>query len=175
MDLKVKLFFDDIKIEDFENERFNVRVLMLKGEKGDPGVPTDEQVHEAVDDWLTDHPEATTTVQDDSLTTAKYKDSSVTTPKLADNSVTDAKLSSSGILLSFSKLIQSIADEFEDDVQYQKGKFIVYNGMLYKFTANHYGAWTGEDAALVVLSDEVAGGYVFVDDGNGNITIAEED
>ena len=39
-----------------------------KGEKGDDGSPaTDEQVAEAVDEWLTDHPEATTTVQDGSV------------------------------------------------------------------------------------------------------------
>lgn len=36
------------------------------------GLPTDEQVGEAVSDWLADHPEATTTVQDNSLTTAKF-------------------------------------------------------------------------------------------------------
>lgn len=39
---------------------------------------------EHVDNWLDEHPEATTTVQDDSLTTAKYKDKSVTEAKLAD-------------------------------------------------------------------------------------------
>ena len=33
--------------------------------------PTDEQVAEAVDAWLTDHPEATTTVEDGSITEAK--------------------------------------------------------------------------------------------------------
>ena len=54
--------------------------------------PTDAQVGEAVEDWLDDHPEATTTVQDDSLTTAKYKDGSVTTAKIADANVTADKL-----------------------------------------------------------------------------------
>jgi len=33
--------------------------------------PTDTQVQNAVDNWLVDHPEATTTVQDDSITDAK--------------------------------------------------------------------------------------------------------
>ena len=42
-----------------------------KGDKGDPGYPTDTQVAEAVDAWLDDHPEATTTVEDNSLTEAK--------------------------------------------------------------------------------------------------------
>ena len=71
----------------------DVKVMMLKGEKGDPTPPTDEQVAEALEtmgepwvdawlnddnganaiaDWLTNHPEATTTVQDGSLTEAKF-------------------------------------------------------------------------------------------------------
>lgn len=37
----------------------------------DEGTPTDEQVGEAVSDWLTDHPEATTTVQNGSITKQK--------------------------------------------------------------------------------------------------------
>lgn len=47
------------------------------------GLPTDEQTADAVDDWLDEHPEATTTVQDDSLTTAKYQDGSVTENKMS--------------------------------------------------------------------------------------------
>ena len=35
------------------------------------GTPTDEQTAEAVSDWLDEHPEATTTVQDGSITVAK--------------------------------------------------------------------------------------------------------
>ena len=35
------------------------------------GLPTDEQTAEAVSDWLDEHPEATTTVQDGSITEAK--------------------------------------------------------------------------------------------------------
>lgn len=49
----------------------------------DVGLPTDEQTEEAVTNWLNDHPEATTTVQDNSLTTAKYRDDSVTEGKLS--------------------------------------------------------------------------------------------
>ena len=87
------------------------KVLMLKG---DAGNPTDEQtlagvteymqthpeaaidetiINSAVGDWLDEHPEATTTVQDDSLTTSKYQDGSITTNKIGDNQVTEPKLS----------------------------------------------------------------------------------
>lgn len=38
-----------------------------------------------VDQWLDDHPEATTTVMDGAVTTAKLADASVTVPKLADD------------------------------------------------------------------------------------------
>ena len=37
----------------------------------DPTVPTDEQIGTAVSNWLTDHPEATTTVEDGSITEEK--------------------------------------------------------------------------------------------------------
>ena len=46
------------------------------------GTPTDAQVGTAVNEWLDEHPEATTTVQDNSLTTAKYKNNSITYAKL---------------------------------------------------------------------------------------------
>ena len=38
----------------------------------DPVVPSDEQAEEVITQWLADHPEATTTVQDGSLTWAKF-------------------------------------------------------------------------------------------------------
>ena len=38
----------------------------------DVGQPTDEQTNSAVSDWLNEHPEATTTVQDNSLTVNKF-------------------------------------------------------------------------------------------------------
>ena len=53
------------------------------------GQPTDTQVASAVDTWLDEHPEATTTVQDGAVTTAK----------LADGAVTDAKLVQTGGVL----------------------------------------------------------------------------
>lgn len=43
-------------------------------EWADVGLPTDAQTSQAVSDWLDDHPEATTTVQDGSLTEGKFSD-----------------------------------------------------------------------------------------------------
>lgn len=55
------------------------------------GQPTDAQTAEAVTDWLNEHPEATTSVQDDSITESKLHLNSVTTPKIQDGAVTDNK------------------------------------------------------------------------------------
>lgn len=38
------------------------------------GTPTEEQINDAVADWLDDHPEATTTVQDGAITKQKFAD-----------------------------------------------------------------------------------------------------
>lgn len=48
------------------------------------GSVTDEQVNTAVSAWLTEHPEATTTVADGSITTAKLVDGAVDAYKMAD-------------------------------------------------------------------------------------------
>lgn len=53
---------------------------------------TDEKIIAEVNTWLEEHPEATTTVLDNSLTTAKYKDGSVTVPKLETNLQINAEM-----------------------------------------------------------------------------------
>ena len=54
-------------------------------------------ITDAVNDWLDEHPEATTTVQDDSLTTAKYQDGSVTGSKIATNAITAEKIATGAV------------------------------------------------------------------------------
>ena len=79
-------------------ESFRVTILRSAEDEGDdPAISYDDAVPAAVDAWLEDHPEATTTVQDNSLTTAKYQDGSVTTPKLAANAVTTPKLADNAV------------------------------------------------------------------------------
>lgn len=57
----------------------NGQLLRTKGngetEWVDQGLPTDEQTTSAINSWLEAHPEATTTVQDGSLTESKFSDS----------------------------------------------------------------------------------------------------
>ena len=69
-------------------ENFRISVLRSATDEGEtPAESYDDIIPAAVYAWLEDHPEATTTVQDDSLTTAKYKDHSVTRAKLAADAI----------------------------------------------------------------------------------------
>lgn len=65
---------------------------VINGAKGDPGYPTDAQVQDAVRAWLTAHPEATTTVEDGSITEKKLADNSVTSSKIKSGSINASKL-----------------------------------------------------------------------------------
>lgn len=56
----------------------------------DQGTPTDEQVEEKVTEWLEDHPEATTTVQDNSVTDAKLVQTGGVLQKVSNIYATDA-------------------------------------------------------------------------------------
>ena len=86
----------------------------------DPVVPSDEQAEEVITQWLDDHPEATTTVQDGaittpklanaSVTTAKIVDSAITTAKINDGAVTDDKLSTSGIKSRVPRLFAPVGE-----------------------------------------------------------------
>lgn len=87
--------------------RFLVIVLPSATHGMTEGYRYDDEVVAVVRQWLDEHPEATTTVTDDSLTTAKLKDKQITEPKMADNaistrtiidaSVTTAKLADASV------------------------------------------------------------------------------
>lgn len=78
-----KAVFDNLP--EFIAGKFNDLIDEIAGQHGD-------EIKVAVDEWLAEHPEVTTTVQDNSLTTAKYVDGSVTEPKIAEGAVTPSKL-----------------------------------------------------------------------------------
>lgn len=76
---------------------FTVIVLPSATAGMSEGQRYDDEIAATVRAWLDEHPEATTTVQDDSLTTAKLKDGAVTTPKLADGAVTSGKIADGAV------------------------------------------------------------------------------
>lgn len=70
-----------------------VQILMLKGEQGEPGKPTDEQVTSAVNAWLDEHPEATTTVQDGSIAAEKFTEDLYNDLFIGKNEIAEAAYS----------------------------------------------------------------------------------
>ena len=58
----------------------------------------DDEIAATVRQWLDDHPEATTTVQDGAITTAKLADGAVTTQKVANGAVITEKIADSSIV-----------------------------------------------------------------------------
>lgn len=97
--------------------------------------PTNAQVASAVDDWLTDHPEATTTVQDGAVTEAKLA------------SVLSNKLAKSGV----------IAADYSSSNTYKVGDYVWYNGALYCCTTaiTTAEAWTAGHWSAAVIGNDV--------------------
>ena len=53
----------------------------------------------------------------------------------------------------YTDLMAAVAPTFSTDTAYPAGRYVWYDGKLYRFTAAHAaGAWTGTDAALAVLA-----------------------
>lgn len=106
-------FSDDQKVFVAVDEDDDVKKAVLIDREGNEtalgALPTDEQVQEAVDAWLDDHPEATTTVQDGAITTAK----------LADGSVTDDKLAADGIKAEVTDLKSDLKVEQDDGLYHR--------------------------------------------------------
>ena len=92
--------------------------------------PSDEQVAEAIDAWLDDHPEATTTVEDGSITNAKLASSFVT---------------------------PGTASAYSSSATYAVGDYCFHNGSLYRcITAiTTAEAWTAEHWTAAVLGEDV--------------------
>ena len=119
-------FSDDQKVFVAVDEDDEVKKAVLIDREGNEtalgALPTDEQVQEAVDAWLDDHPEATTTVQDGAITTAK----------LFNGSVTDDKLAADGIKAEVADL--------KTDLHYYKDGF---NYLSYTLIKNSYPTASG--------------------------------
>lgn len=58
----------------------------------------------------------------------------------------------------------TIAPEFDSSTSYTAGSYVYKNGVLYRFTADHTGAWTGSDAETVTVGGELTR----LDNGSGS-------
>lgn len=102
------------------------KVLMLKGDKGDPGSNVDTVAREAIEEEATtraqeierlerliDDPE----VADGSITEQKIANDAVTAPKINDGAVTAPKLAADAVRLRFTN-VSVAASAFENDSTY---------------------------------------------------------
>lgn len=92
--------------------------------------PTNTQVTDAVDTWLEDHPDATTTVEDGAITNAKLASSFVT---------------------------PGTAAAYSSSATYAVGDYCFYNGTLYRCTTaiTTAEAWTAGHWTAAVMGDDV--------------------
>jgi lysophospholipase L1-like esterase len=100
-----------------------------------PLIPTDQQAETYISAWLDAHPEATTTVQDGSLTTSKY----------ANNSITDEKLVQSGGVLEKVDDLDSALFNYEEES-------IVVNGTSTSLQNSTYGLGFTEDIVIETIT-----------------------
>lgn len=49
-----------------------------------------------------------------------------------------------------------VAPVFDDGVSYTVGEFVMHEGLLYKCTTAHHGAWDGSDFTLTTMGDQVS-------------------
>ena len=67
----------------------------------------------------------------------------------------DGTVSPAAVDLSGKASESTIAPEFDPSGSYTAGQYVYKNGVLYKFTQSHSGAWTGSDAVAVTVGGEV--------------------
>lgn len=59
--------------------------------------PSEEIITQTLEQWLTEHPESITVIQNNEITTDKIINSAITTNKIADNAIETAKISNSAV------------------------------------------------------------------------------
>lgn len=105
----------------FNTKDLILKILMLKGEKGDPGTNVDSTARQMVQseattraqeiarlEALMSHPE----IADGSISTEKLADLAVSTPKIDNGAVTSEKLAANAVRLRFTnKSVQSFSGD----------------------------------------------------------------
>lgn len=68
-----------------------------------------------------------------------------------------------------------VAQEFSDQSTYTAGQMVLKNGVLYRFTSAHSGAWSGTDAVVVTVGGEVADLKADLSESVGDLKSAYDD
>lgn len=76
----------------------------------------------------------------------------------------DGTVSPEDVDLSGKASESTIAPEFDSSTSYTAGSYVYKNGVLYRFTSAHTGAWTGTDAETVTVGGELTR----LDNGSGS-------
>lgn len=69
----------------------------------------------------------------------------------------------------------TIAPEFSDQSTYTAGSYVLKNGVLYRFTQSHSGAWSDADAEVVTVSNEINSLKTAISNTTGNTIIQFSD
>lgn len=72
--------------------------------------------------------------------------------------ISDIEAAVAAIPPSYSDLLAAVAPTFDPEAStpYQSGAYVWYSGALYRFIADHTGAWTGTDAVSVNVGEEIS-------------------
>lgn len=70
--------------------------------------------------------------------------------------IADIEAAVDSIPADYSTLLAAVAPDFSSSENYGAGRYVWYNGDLYKFTDAHSaGSWTGSDATAAVVTNEI--------------------
>lgn len=106
-----------------------------------PGQVTDDQVNESVSKWLNEHPDATTTVEDGSVTAEKLAENAVTTEKMAGYSSIDDRVEWTLYLDGYNTKSSKLYEDAESAIYMAKleaGKNYLMQGLPYPSNWNEF-------------------------------------
>ena len=71
------------------------------------------------------------------------------------------------------KISDSVALEFNASTSYTAGQYVYKNGVLYRFTSDHIGAWSDADAEVVTVGGELTRLTDDIKSVSGGITVVD--
>lgn len=97
----------------------------------------------------------------------------ITTAK--DSAIEEITTAKGSAIEEIAASAENIAEEFSTANSYLAGEFVLYDGKLYKFTADHSGAWTGTDAEQLTVGDALSDAGEQIETNTADINQLKED